>query len=466
MGDTSRKLVWLVGAGGPPFEYALPRLAAHADVYALVATQTSALQNSILRQWCADVTMLDLDGRSDNIVRDIVRHARHIAADGVITLSEFGVIAVAEACLELGLPGPGPNARFARDKWLMRQRWSEADLPVPRFAKVTNLADLEAAAKRLRMPFLLKSSGRGGGIGQQVISEGTSLPQVMENVSLALAQAADHGIVEYSEQLDVGHCVAEEIIESTIESWYSDPRYGDFLSVEGIVAAGVYHPICVTGRFPTLPPFAEIGAVSPCVIGPGSQRRIEEMAVRAVNALGLGTCGTHTEIKLMADGRMCMLETAARVGGSTATALAEHVFGADLIGMQAREVLGLPVSYPDRMLIGGEGAAASIFLFAADSAGQPWKSPMEFSWRAVEWSDLVSAASRVEIMPSQMVPDGSVIFPYHPGSGALNYAGGALVYSPDPQTLLNDSYRLIDNLESALPAAEPRDGQERHAEGR
>lgn len=302
------------------------------------------------------------------------------------------------------------------------------------------------------MPFLLKSSGRGGGIGQQVIREGTSLTQVMDNVRRALSEAADHGIVEYSGRLDVAHCVAEEIIPSTTESWYSDPRYGDFLSVEGMVADGTYHPICLTGRLPTLPPFAEIGAVSPCVLREDLQRRVEDLAVRAVDSLGLGTCATHTEIKLMADGGMCLLETAARVGGSTATALAESVFGVDLVGLQAQEVLGLPVSYPDQMLTSGKGAAASLFLFAANSDGQPWASPAEFSWRAVNWNELVSAASRVEIIPSQMVPDGSVVFPYHPGSGALNYAGAVLVYSPDPKTLIDDSYRLIDGLEGALPA--------------
>lgn len=143
MSKSARKLIWLVGAGGPPFEYALPRLAGHADVYALVATGISARQDDVLRQWCADVTLLELAGRPENIVRDITRYARRISADGIITLSEFGVMAVAEACLELGLPGPGPNAALARDKWLMRQRWSEAGLPVPRFTKVTNLADLE-----------------------------------------------------------------------------------------------------------------------------------------------------------------------------------------------------------------------------------------------------------------------------------------------------------------------------------
>ncbi|MGZ3318611.1 MAG: ATP-grasp domain-containing protein [Isosphaeraceae bacterium] len=466
MGHVTKKLIWVVGAGGPPFEYALPRMADRADVYALVATTTSALQNGLLDKWCAEVVPLDLTGRKDNIILDIVRYARRLGADGIITFSEFGVIAVAEACLNLGLPGPGHNARLARDKWLMRKRWREEGLPVPRFTKVTSLDDLEAAARTLKMPFLLKSSGRGGGIGQKIIDADTSLPQAMNNVDAALERAAEHGIVEYSGHLDVAHWVAEEIIESTTDSWYPDPRYGDFLSIEGVVARGVYHPICITSRLPTLPPFAEIGALSPCVLREDLQRKIEELASRSVNALGLDTCGTHTEIKLMSGGRMCLLETAARLGGSTATTLAEAVFGVDLIGLQTAEALGLPTTYPERMLVGGNGAAASIFLFAADSAGKPWASETEFTWRRLDWGELVSQASHVEIIPSQMVLDGHVITPYHQGSGALNYAGSVLLYSPDPETLLADSYRLIDSLEGALLARGLGTGRESDPEGR
>jgi biotin carboxylase len=455
MNHSGKKVLWVIGAGGPPFEYVLPRLAAQADVYAFIATQISSGQRSLVEQWCADMTDLDVAERAPSIIGAIVAASRRYGVDGVITFSEFAVMAVAEACQRLGIPGPGPHADLARDKWLMRKRWDEAGLPVPRFAKVASLRDLEIATQTLRLPILLKASGRGGGIGQQIIDSTTSLPQALRNVDSALAQAADHGIVEYSGGLDVGHCVAEEIIDSTTYSWYEDPRYGDFLSVEGIVANRVYHPICITARFPTLPPFAEIGAASPCVLPEELQRKIEALSVAAVNALGLDTCGTHTEIKLMSGQRMCLLETAARPGGSTATTLAEYVFGVDLIGLQVAAALGLPQAYPERMLVGGNEAAASLYLFAADTRGKPWGSDIEFNWRQLDWSQLVSAASRVEILPSQMVPAGTVISPYQPGGGALNYCGSVIVRSPDPQTLLADSYRLIDSLEEALRQCKP-----------
>lgn len=460
MGHSAKKLLWVIGAGGAPFEYVLPRLADRSDVYAFVATKISAYQESLLQQWCVDAVSLDPTDPSTDITDALVRAARGWGADGIVTFSELPVLAVAEACQILGLPGPGPNARLARDKWLMRKRWAEAGLPGPKFVRVENVQDLEAATRTLKMPFLLKPSGRGGGIGQQIIDVDTSLEQILRDVDNELEQATRRGIVEYSSaRLDFTHCVAEEIIESTTDSWYDDSRYGDYLSVEGIVASGVYHPICITGRLPTLPSFAETVALSPCVLREDLQRRVEELAVAAVDALELGTCATHTELKLMSGERMCLLETAARTAGSTATAIAEAVFGIDMIGLYTSEALGIPQAYPERMLMGGKGAAAVVYLIGADSAGNPWASELPFTWKRLNWGELVSLTSRVEIIPSQMAEDGAIVAPYHPGGGALNNFGSVVLHSSDPETLLADSYRLVDGLEAALRACQsPVDG--------
>lgn len=444
-----KKLLFVVGAGGPPFEYALPRLARHAEVYALTLIPLSKQQKDLLLRWCEEVSLGKPAKDGGNAADQIANEARRIGANGVINFSEFAVVAVAEACSRLGLPSPGPNARYARDKWLMRKRWSEIGLRGPRFMKVTGLEDLKAAANTLQPPFLLKPAGRGGGIGQQIIGPGTSLRGAWESLHTALGQAAGNGIVEYCADFDTTHCVAEEIIESTTESWYDNQGYGDFLSVEGIVAEGVYHPVCINARLPSIPPFAEAGAVSPCVLPEHMQRKIEECARQAVDSLGLQTCGTHTEMKLMADNELCPIETAARLGGSMAVALVETVFGVDLIGMLAAEVLGDPQSYPERMLVAGNGAAASVFLFAADARGRPWVSPPPLWWETLDWSGLVSARTRVEVVRSQMIPNGSPVHAYRPGKGALSYFGAAYVTSPDPVTLLADANRLINGLESA-----------------
>ena len=451
MSRSTKKLMWVVGAGGAAPEHALPRLANQAEVYAFVAGNVDTDRLALLNQWCADVTTFDLTDHTSDITSAIVSYARRIGADGIVALSELTVLAVAEACQRLGLPGPGPNTILARDKWRMRERWAEAGLPVPRFTRVATADDLAAAARKLRMPFLLKPCGRGGGIGQQIIDSATDLSDALHNIERELGQADQRGYVEHTDLADdLGHYVAEEIIDASVESWYDDERYGDYLSVEGIVAGGVYHPIAIMARLPTLPSFAETAALSPTVLREDLQRKVEKLATDAVNALGLETCGTHTEIKLMAGERMCLIESSARPAGAMGTLITEAVFGVDMIGLLAGEALGEPQEYPDQMLIKGIGAAAVLFLVAADPDGKPWPSDVPFHWKRLDWSELVSVDSRVEVLPSQLVPDGTVLSPYRPGSGSMSYAGSVVLHSASPEVLVEDSYRLLGNLEAAL----------------
>lgn len=41
---------------------------------------------------------------------------------------------------------------------------------------------------------------------------------------------------------------------------------------------------------------------------------------------------------------------------------------------------------------------------------------------------------------------------YDPASGALNFAGLLFLDSPDPHTLLHDTYRVLDGLQGVLSA--------------
>ena len=116
--------------------------------------------------------------------------------------------------------------------------------------------------------------------------------------------------------------------------------WGDYVSVEGVVVDGDFHPVCLSGRMPTVAPFTERAGITPAPLPHDAQERIMALARDAVDALGLRNCGTHTEIKLGADGRMWVIETAARFGGAMTVPQIEEVFGLDLIGMLVDHLLG------------------------------------------------------------------------------------------------------------------------------
>jgi biotin carboxylase len=439
------------GRGGPALEYLLPRLAGRAIVDVLVVGEPQAWQRELIDRLCRRVTEA---GPGTALTEEIVRVATAWRSDGVLTFSEYCVVATAEACRRIGVPGPGEGAVLSRNKLLMRQAWERAGVPNPRFQPVDSLDDLRTARKEIDGPLIVKSALGAGSIGQAVLEPGGATDVVWEQLESGQASAASSGMTEHG---DVGgpRFIAEQVIESSTQGWYDEPGYGDYLSVEGIVAGGVYHPICLTARLPTVPVFVELSNHAPCTLAPHLQQRIADVCRQAVDALGLDACATHTEVKLMADGTVRLLESAARAGGAAVTRELVEAYDVDLIGLQLQACLGLSVAVPDRLLLPSDarGAAASLSVIAVDSTGRPWSTRPPFVPDRVAWEDLISTGSTVELVSGSSQPIGSAMPEFHPHTGVLAYAGLLLVRAADPLTLRDDCYRILDGLESAMTTA-------------
>ena len=446
-----KKILLVQVRGGVPLEVAVPRLAACGETYVLAFAAPPAAAEEEWRPCCAGVLgrwQEELHGEA--LVDAIVAEAASLGADAVLCTSEYVLLATALAAERLGLPGPGTGARAARDKRRMREVWSDAGVPVPRFRRVGSRADLMTALGELEPPLLLKPAWGAGGIGQAIVSGPEELDDAWERVGGALERSASYSLADWYVTNPARDLLAEEVVHGTTEGWYDRPGYGDFLSVEGIVAGGAYHPISITARTPTIPPFTELTCLAPCVLSEPLQRRIEAIARKAVDALGLDTCATHTEIKLAPDGRLFVLETAARLGGGVITQVVESVFGVDLIGLLAKELLGERPRYPERMLVPGQGAAADIAILASGATGSPWRTLPPWNVRRVDWRRLVSPGTTVRVVEGLTMPDGAPMPRFTPGSGLSACAGMLLVTAADPETLLADCASIYDGLESVL----------------
>jgi biotin carboxylase len=409
----------------------------------------------LLREHCRSVRAA---AATDPMPDTIVDAARAVAADGVVTMNEWAIVAVSEACGLLGLRGAGPRTRNSRDKVRMRETWRASGVPIPAFAGVRSLEDLQRAFQELPTPFLLKPAWAASSAGQAIIRADTDLEAVWNAVCGVLTKMDGAGARELMADGRGPQCIAEEIIDSSTESWYEDEHegFGDYLSVEGVVADGRYHPVCITSRLPTVPPFVEVTNQTPTVLSVEKQRRIEDAARAAVDALGLDCCGTHTEIKLQTGGRLCLLENAARLGGVMIAREVQEVFGVDLIDQLMLVLLGQEHQLPERMLTSesSRGAAASLSMLAVDSKGRPWTSLPPFRPDRVNWSDLTSSETTVEIVQGQTMPIGSPMPAYTTTGGHMNYAGTLYVRSRDALTLRTDTVRILDGMEGALCAVE------------
>ncbi|WP_309235525.1 ATP-grasp domain-containing protein [Streptomyces sp. TRM64462] len=444
-------MLFVYAKGGPPLSYAIARISAHATVHILALAPMPSPDREAWEPHCASVVHVP-PGTEDDVVRLIADRAGAVGADAVMTLSEFAVIAVAEACEKLGLPGAGGGAVAARDKRAMRAAWQAAGVPVPGFVPVHDEADMRAAVDRLDLPVLLKSAWSVGSIAHQVITSEADAVEAWARSVGVIEDSARAGLEELRVPQARGHFLVEELVAGSADDWYGpESGWGDYVSVEGIVADGRYHPLCITGKLPTIPPFTERASISPTTLPEPAQRRIEELSRAAVNALGLSTCATHTEIKLGPRGQMWVIETAARFGGAMTVPQVESVFGIDMIGMLTRQLLGRTVGYPPRMLTEGHGATASLLIHPVHPDGTPWTPLPVWDFDAVPWHTLLSPGGHIEVVPELSRPNGTPTVPYDAAGGSTSMAALCLVSGADATSVADDCHRIVEALPRLLP---------------
>ena len=181
---------------------------------------------------------------------------------------------------------------------------------------------------------------------------------------------------------------------------------------------------------------------------------VVEAARAAVEALDLDTCGTHTELKLTADGPV-LIKSAARLAGSAITEIVERVHGVDLVTLVTAALLGEDAPLPS-VAAGTDApvAAAELSLIGADSSGRPWAHPRTWDPSVLDDPRLgLSTASTARSVAAFTVPTGSVIRPFQPEFGITNCAGMIVVTAPDAATLVRDSVLVLDGLGDLLEPA-------------
>ncbi|MBT2298084.1 ATP-grasp domain-containing protein [Pseudomonas fluorescens] len=444
-----KKILYVYSIGGPPLDYFYPKMVERASVHTCIVSPVSAYNRKIIERYSDHVE--DFSGLSADVAMErVYAYARKISPDALFSFAEFLLNSVSNMAESLGLRGVGSNVMLARNKILMRQRWATAGIPQPLFCPIRSLDDLPGT-RQLRLPFLIKLAYGAGSIAQQIIrqhDESESAVMRMLDLTEVTRQQGDH---EFSESQGFPQLIAEEIIESTTDSWYEEEGYGDYLSVEGLVRDGQYYPIAMTSRLRTIEPFTELGNVAPCVLDSEKKQRIVQWVSRSIDALGLQNCATHTELKLMANGEVSFLETAARMGGVAIAKELDEVFGVDYVGLFLDVILGNECEIPGFEETPPRCAAASIALIGCDSLGTQWTSSRVFEPSQVDWKALTGHETSVNVELAQSISPGAPFPPYDLSGGVLNYAGQAFLISTNASTLKASAYKLLDGLEQQLP---------------
>ena len=276
----------------------------------------------------------------------VLRATRRLRLDGVLTVSSDRAVPVVAAVAESrGLPGIGTTtAHLMTHKVAMRRRLAEAGVPQPRFAAVRNLSETRRAADAVGFPAVLKPADSGG---QRGVFRVESLDDVDVHLHEALAASP------------AGDAILEEFV--------------DGIELNGIVVArnGETIPLTLSDRL--RPPGVGFGVgwihVYPPTIPPEQLVEAERIAEHTVHALGLGTGIAFPQLIAATDGRVVVVECAARIPGGQMADLVRVAVGVDLVEVQLAMALGDEL--PDEVVKPRFSQALAIRFLTAEPGPLP-----------------------------------------------------------------------------------------------
>jgi S-sulfo-L-cysteine synthase (3-phospho-L-serine-dependent) len=264
----------------------------------------------------------DLTGIDERIAADPTDPAAVLAATAHVVGVE-GVVNCSESCLRAqaalverhGVPGiDSATAAVCRDKQLMMRRFEQHGVPIGRRRVVTKIADIPDAVRSVGCPGVLKPST---GVASLFTVRFDSEDELDRWFAQFDAAASGHHSAAIRE-MD-GRWLVEEYLD------------GPGFSVESVTLGGetTHVAVCKKGEM-SQPFFLETGHTCPAPIGPALRAEMEDVAGRAIAALGIEDGITHSEMKATSRG-IRVLEVGARMGGGSIRQVVELATEVDLL---------------------------------------------------------------------------------------------------------------------------------------
>lgn len=272
--------------------------------------------------------------------------ARREGVDGVLTVSADRAVPVVAAVAEaLGLPGIGTETAYRMThKLAMREALAAAGVPQPPHAVLRSEGDLDTALGRVTLPAVLKPVDSGG---QRAVFRVES------------SDDAERVLPEALEESPSGSALLEEFVEGT--------------EMNGIVIARAGEPSLLTLSDRLRPPGIGFGVgwihVFPPSVNGDALGLSERIAAESVRALGMRDGIAFPQLIASPDGRVVVVEVAARIPGGQMADLVRHAVGVDLVEVALRLALGDDV--PDEAALPRFRQPLAIRFFTAQPGPLP-----------------------------------------------------------------------------------------------
>lgn len=219
----------------------------------------------------------------------ILHRCQQIGIDGITTIaSDTAVVTVNYVAYRMGLiSNPDEYSEITTNKYKMRRCFLDNDIPSPKFV----LADEENKWKvtGFKYPLIVKPTDRSGSRGVEKVIN----PEQLEAaVSRAQKESFEH----------------KAIIEEFVT--------GREISVESISFEGKHTILQITDKVTTgAPYFVELEHHQPSSISDAMKARVDEIVLRALDALHIEYGASHSELMISEDGDIRVIEIGARMGG-------------------------------------------------------------------------------------------------------------------------------------------------------
>jgi biotin carboxylase len=269
--------------------------------------------------------------------------AGRTAIDAIVPVDDGGVLIAALASRRLGLLHSAPDAvAKTRNKAMMRRA---LDVPQPAFVVTSAGDDIEAVARAVGPPVVLKPISLSGSRGVIRVDDPADAPGVSERIRRILATAGENPN-------------APLVVERFVP--------GSEIALEGVLRAGRLEVLAVFDKPDPLdgPYFPETIFVTPSRLHPEMLMEARDIVQRAAAGLGLAEGPIHAELRV--DGsRIWFLELAARsIGGLCSRALRFGMMSMSLETLLLRHALDLPIHSLER-----EKVASGVMMLPITRAG-------------------------------------------------------------------------------------------------
>ena len=295
----------------------------------------------------------------------ILAECRKIGIDGICTIaSDLAAVTVGYVADKMGLSGNSPECvRRSTNKHAMRRAFEEHGDPSPKSILVESAADLRGV--ELQYPVIVKPLDRSGSRGiTKLESPGKQYPMQTVNGSETAGKGPEQQETEpggpkaeekKTREMSAGSQIAQpgtEALAEAIENAKSQGfekkalveefAEGQEYSVEGLSWQGRHRILAVTKKYTTgAPHFIETGHLQPAGLSRETEEEVRKTVLHALDSLKI-TCGaSHSELKIVPNGTIRLIEIGARMGGDfIGSDLVPLSTGVDYVGEVIRCAMG------------------------------------------------------------------------------------------------------------------------------